>query len=103
VRIDDPTISLRAKSKQEITMIKDVMVHLDGSSEDEVRLKFAQAIVSGRQAHLIGVFTDLLPELSIAMLFDGGAAAVMQIVTELEQQARKDGDVTARRLTDRLT
>ncbi len=34
------------------------------------------------------------------MPLDGGAAAVVQVVTELEQQARKDGDVTARRLTD---
>ena len=34
------------------------------------------------------------------MPLDGGAAAGAQVVTELEQQARKDGDVTARRLTD---
>ncbi len=84
-------------------MIKDIMVHLDGSPEDEVRLEYAQAIAAGRQTHLIGVFTNLLPDLSIAMPFDGGAAAVVQIVSELEEQARKDGDATSKRLTERLT
>ncbi len=83
-------------------MVKDLMVHLDGSPEDEVRLEYAQAVVSGGKAHLIGVLTNLLPDLSIAMPFDGGAAAVVQVVTELEQQARKDGDATAGRLADRL-
>jgi nucleotide-binding universal stress UspA family protein len=85
-----------------MTMIKDLMVHLDGSPEDEVRLEYAQAITSGMPVHLVGAFTNLLPELSMAMPFDGGAAAVVQVVTELEQQARKDGDALARRLADRL-
>ena len=84
-------------------MIKDIMVHLDGSPEDEIRLEYGQAIASVGQAHLIGVFTNLLPDLSIAMPFDGGAAAVVQIVTELEEQARKDGDATSKRLVERLT
>ena len=84
-------------------MIKDIMVHLDGSLEDEIRLEYGQVLASAGQAHLIGVFTNLLPDLSIAMPFDGGAAAVVQIVTELEEQARKDGDATSKRLTERLT
>ena len=84
-------------------MIKDIMVHLDGSPEDEIRLEYGQALASAGQAHLIGVFTNLLPELSIAMPFDGGAAAIVQVVTELEEQARRDGDATAKRLTERLT
>ena len=29
-------------------MIKDVMVHLDGSPEDEVRLRYARAVTLGR-------------------------------------------------------
>ncbi|MBQ0819562.1 MULTISPECIES: hypothetical protein [Microvirga] len=37
------------------------------------------------------------------MPFDGGAAAVVQFVTELEEQARKDGDATSKRLAERLT
>lgn len=84
-------------------MIRDVMVHLDGSPEDEIRLEYGQILVPSEGGHLIGVFTNLLPDMSIAMPFDGGAAAVVQIVTELEQQARKDGDAAAGRLADRLT
>src|SRR5215207_1296882 len=82
-------------------MIKDLMVHLDGSPEDEIRLEHGQAIASAGRAHLIGIFTNLLPDLTVAMPMDGGAAA-MQVLTELEDKARQDGDATAKRLTERL-
>lgn len=82
-------------------MIKDIMVHLDGSAEDEIRLEHAQAIASAGRAHLIGIFTNLLPDLTIAMPMDGGAAA-MQVLTELDDKARQDGDTTAKRLIERL-
>lgn len=59
-------------------MIKDIMVHLDGSLEDESRLGHVQSIASAERAHLIGIFTNSLPDLSIAVPFDGGAAAVVQ-------------------------
>jgi nucleotide-binding universal stress UspA family protein len=82
-------------------MIKDIMLHLDGSPEDETRLKYGQAIASAGRAHLIGIFTNLLPELTVATPMDGGAA-VMQVLVELEERARRDGDATAQRLTERL-
>ena len=46
------------------------------------------------EAHLIGIFTNLLPDLAVAMPMDGGAAA-MQVLTELEDKARQDGDANA--------
>ncbi|WP_262298257.1 universal stress protein [Microvirga sesbaniae] len=82
-------------------MIKDIMVHLDGSPEDEIRLEHGQALALAGRAYLIGLFTNQLPDLTIAMPMDGGAAA-MQVLTELQDQALKDGDVTARRLSERL-
>jgi nucleotide-binding universal stress UspA family protein len=82
-------------------MIKDIMVHLDGSPEDEIRLEHGQALASPGRAHLIGLFTNQMPDLTIAMPMDGGAAA-MQVLSDLEDQARKDGDATAMRLTERL-
>ncbi len=82
-------------------MIKDVMVHLDGSAEDEIRLEHGQAIASAGRAHLIGIFTNLLPDLTVAMPIDVSAAA-MQVLTELVGKARQDGDATAQRLTERL-
>jgi nucleotide-binding universal stress UspA family protein len=82
-------------------MIRDIMVHLDGSPEDEIRLEHGQAIASAGRVHLIGIFTNLLPDLTVAMPMDGGAAA-MQVLTELEDKARQDGDANAKRLTERL-
>src|SRR5215217_5593887 len=82
-------------------MIKDIMVHLDGSPEDEIRLEHGQAIATAGRAHLIGIFTNLLPDLTVAMPMDGGAAA-MQVLTELEDKALQDGNATAKRLTERL-
>lgn len=82
-------------------MIQDIMVHLDGSAADEVRLEYGQAIASMWQAHLTGIVTNLLPDLAIPMPMDGGAAAI-QVLTDLENQARRDGDAVARQLTERL-
>jgi nucleotide-binding universal stress UspA family protein len=82
-------------------MIKDIMVHLDGSPEDEIRLEHGQAIATAGRAHLIGIFTNLLPDLTVAMPMDGGAAA-MQVLTELKDKALQDGNATAKRLTERL-
>ena len=69
-------------------MVKDIMVHLDGSPEDEIRLEHGQAIALAGRAHLIGIYTNLLPDLTVAMPMDGGGAA-MQVLTELEERARK--------------
>jgi nucleotide-binding universal stress UspA family protein len=77
------------------------MVHLDGSPEDEIRLEHGQAIASEGRAHLIGIYTNLMPDLTVAMPMDGGGAA-MQVLTELEERARKEGNATAQRLTERL-
>ncbi|MBM6581513.1 universal stress protein [Microvirga sp. BT689] len=82
-------------------MIKDIMVHLDGSPEDEIRLEHGQALASPGRAHLIGLFTNQLPDLTVAIPMDGGAAAI-QVLTELQDQALKEGDATAKRLTERL-
>jgi nucleotide-binding universal stress UspA family protein len=79
----------------------DIMVHLDGSPEDEIRLEHAQVIASAGTTHLIGIFTNLLPDLTVAMPMNGGGA-VVQVLTELEARARQDGDAVARRLTERL-
>jgi nucleotide-binding universal stress UspA family protein len=85
----------------EVVMVGDIMVHFDGSPEDEIRLEHAQAIASAGSTHLIGIFTNLLPDLTVAMPMNGGAA-IVQVLTELEARARQDGDAVARRLTERL-
>src|SRR5690349_4701218 len=43
----------------ERTMIRDVLVHLDGSPDDELRLAHAEAIATAHEAHVTGLFTNL--------------------------------------------
>jgi nucleotide-binding universal stress UspA family protein len=85
----------------EAMMIKDILVHLDGSAEDEVRLAHGEAVASAQGAHLTGIFTNPLPELLITTPMDGGAATA-QVLAEIEQQARLEGDTVNRRLSERL-
>jgi nucleotide-binding universal stress UspA family protein len=44
-------------------LIKDIVVQLTGSDEDDVRLLFAREIATAHNAHLIGVHLHLLPDL----------------------------------------
>jgi nucleotide-binding universal stress UspA family protein len=82
-------------------MIKDIMVHLDGSAADDNRLDQALAVAAAGPAQLIGMLTNTLPDLTVAMPVDGSAAAIA-VLTELEQRARQEGDAIASRLTKRL-
>jgi nucleotide-binding universal stress UspA family protein len=82
-------------------MIEDVMVHLDGSPEDEVRLEHARALSASGRTHVIGVFTNLLPDLTMAMPIEGGAFAI-QALAEVEEKARREGDEIAIRVQEKL-
>jgi nucleotide-binding universal stress UspA family protein len=80
-------------------MIKDVLVHLDGSAEDECRLAYAEAIASLSDGHLTGAYANFLPD--FAMPIDGGGAAA-QIMGDLEEQTRAEGDGVCARLMERF-
>jgi nucleotide-binding universal stress UspA family protein len=82
-------------------MIKDILVHLDGSSNDELRLQHAEAIASASQAHLTGLFTNFQANDASAAPFDGSAIAA-GVIAELNEQARREGDVSEQRLTEHL-
>ncbi len=43
-------------------MIKDIVVHLTGSEEDDVRLAYAESIGERFEAHLTGLYVHMLPE-----------------------------------------
>ncbi|MEZ0170810.1 universal stress protein [Microvirga sp. TS319] len=83
-------------------MLRDIIVHLDGGHEDEIRLEHALAIAAAERAHLTGLYTNQLPELTVMVPMDGGAAAI-QVLSELEDRARQDGDVIAERLAEKLS
>ncbi len=82
-------------------MIKDVLVHLDGSPQDEERLQYAEAIASASQAHVTGLFTNPLPDMPMVAPMDAGAG-VAEILVTLEDEARRNGDAVQRRLAERF-
>ncbi len=83
-------------------MIKDVTVHLDGTSADEERLLHAEAIAAASQAHLTGLFTNPLPDLAAITPMDGGASAA-GIMVQLQDDARRQGDLSQQRLAERFS
>ncbi|WP_194164589.1 universal stress protein [Microvirga thermotolerans] len=82
-------------------MIKDVLVHLDGGADDELRLAHAEAIASVSGARVRGLFTNLLPDLAVMTPMDGGAAAA-EVIASLDEEARRNGDRTQQRLAERF-
>src|SRR5476651_1315815 len=52
--------------KQDCIMFKDLMVQLDGTEEDEVRLAHAKSIAARFQAHLTGLCSNPIPEYGLA-------------------------------------
>ncbi|KLK92266.1 hypothetical protein AA309_14805 [Microvirga vignae] len=82
-------------------MIKDVLVHLDGTPRDEERLQHAEAIASISQAHVTGLLTNPLPDMPLIAPMDAGAAAA-EILVSLNEEAKGTGDALQKKLTARM-
>ena len=78
-------------------MIKDVMVRLDGSAADEIRLAAAKDLAETFDGQLIALFINELPHI----VPDEGIAVVDSV--DLITQARKAGDAIEGKLNDRLS
>jgi hypothetical protein len=78
-------------------MIKDVMVWLDGSLSDEVRLTAGAEIARRFESQVIGLFLNLLP---LPGPVDGGGGALA--TAELIERAREAGDRIEAILAKRL-
>ena len=78
-------------------MIKDVMVRLDGSAADDVRLSAAKDLAEAFDGQLVALFINVLPHI----VPDEGVTVVDSV--ELITQAREAGDATEARLNDRLS
>jgi nucleotide-binding universal stress UspA family protein len=79
-------------------MIKDVMVHLDGTAADETRLAAVDDIAELFQSRVIGLFLNVLP--LHAPGEEDGIGAIRAV--NLLQLAREAGDKTEIKLTHRL-
>ncbi len=71
-------------------MLKDILVHLDGSGEDDTRLAFAKDLAAAHGAHLGGLYCNILPDLLIA---NGGGYAVAEVAMDLQNEAMASGDI----------
>src|SRR5579863_1462899 len=90
--------SLRKEAEAKlIAGYKDIMTHLDGTAEDEVRLAHAEALATVFGAHLTGVYTNRLPDIA-----DYSSPTAAMAYVELENQLRNDGEVVRKRLAERF-
>lgn len=80
-------------------MIKDMLVYLDGNSQDEVRLAYAEQLAAVNDAFITGLYTNILPEIVIAG--DRGLGAA-QVVADMQSTAIKTGDETEAKLKERF-
>jgi nucleotide-binding universal stress UspA family protein len=78
-------------------MIKDVMLRLDGTAGDEVRLAAGNDIAELFDSQVIGLFLNILP---VVIAADDGIGAAR--AAELLQAAREAGDKVEARLRERL-
>lgn len=78
-------------------MLRDVVVHLTGSSEDAMRLAYAASLAAAFDAHLTGLQVHVLPE--ILSITDPSGSAFLR---ELIDQSNKEADAVTARLTERL-
>ena len=80
-------------------MIKDVMVRLDGSAADEVRLAAAENICQAFDGYITGLFLNVLP---LIMPPEGDTVAAVESV-KIVELARAAGDRTEAILSQRLS
>ncbi len=82
-------------------VFKDLIVHLDGTEEDHIRLTQAEAIAGRFEAHLTGLYTNPLPEYAYVLAIQS-TLAPMGPVLAFERQIREEGDVAVARLKERF-
>ena len=80
-------------------MIKDVMVRLDGTQGDDLRLAAVRLIAEIFDSHIIGLFFNILPPPSIQVEPNGAGAKA----TQLPEAAKKAGDAIEAAVFERLT
>jgi len=81
-------------------MIKDVMVRLDGSRSDDERLAAANQIAEHFDSHIIGLFLNVLPLVTLSEGDIGAASAVAAV--RLVDEARAVGDKREAQLRQRM-
>ena len=81
-------------------MIKDLLVHLEGNQEDNVRLAYAELIAKKHDAFVTGLFCNIVPE-NIYAAGDGSMMAA-RAASQMQDAAIEFGDKTEARLRGKL-
>lgn len=76
---------------------KDIVTHLDGTPEDDIRLAHGESVAALFNAHLTGVYTNRLPDIA-----DYSSPAGLMACVEAENQLRAEGEVVRKRLAQRF-
>jgi nucleotide-binding universal stress UspA family protein len=58
-------------------MIKDILVHLDGSREDAIRLAYADQLAGRHQAFLTGLYCNIVPDIAVGSAVGVASAQAM--------------------------
>jgi nucleotide-binding universal stress UspA family protein len=82
-------------------MLKDLMVHLDGGGEDEVRLAHAEAIATRFGAHITGLYVNPLADYPVAFAGEPRLTPIKS-AEEREERARSEAELALARLQERF-
>ena len=81
-------------------MLKDIVVHLTGTEEDEIRLAYAEALSERFEAHVRGLYAYILPTLISA---DPVAMAGVPAMTSFYEESAAEAGRTLKRLKERFS
>ncbi|SKA36338.1 universal stress protein [Consotaella salsifontis] len=81
-------------------MVKDMIVHLDGSERDDIALAHGEALAAQFEARLVGLYTNVFQTRFMPADLGGGTSA--DIIADILDQARRAGDDTEHRLRQRF-
>jgi nucleotide-binding universal stress UspA family protein len=85
-------LNASSPGKQARQMLKDLMLHLDGSEEDEIRLAHAEAIANCFGAHMTGLYVNPMADYAVAF---AGEPRLMPIKSAVEREERARGEMGA--------
>lgn len=80
-------------------MLKDVVVYVNGGSEDDARLAQAAALCDQHEAHLTALYCNLMPEILVSSPMGIGNP---ELVVELQREAEQKGDATEKVLAEKI-
>jgi nucleotide-binding universal stress UspA family protein len=80
-------------------MLKDIVVHLTGSDEDEVRISYAEIVSERYEAHLRGLYVYSMPEVVTA----DPSMVIMPAISSLYDEYAAQAEKNLKRLKERFS